>query len=234
MKNIKRSIFLVFAVFLLSAPALPCFAQSSQAARLDLTGSGISASQQAEIEADLRVPGYDLPTVPGPDSAICYRGESGFVISPPEGWVNLSEQAAKMGLCVLYAPAGYNFDNAPAVIYPTVIAAPKGADPVAVQAEKVFRQHMKRPEGRQIWLENPGVFFSASGLEYALRYFRNGPSPNDFEMVAYHVEDGSMLMVVLSSVKNKEIQKALPGYMKMLYGTFAIKVTDEVRRQASR
>jgi hypothetical protein len=52
----------------------------------------------------------------GGESAICYRGGSGFLISPPPGWVNLRDAATEFGLCLLFAPEGSSFDNAPAII----------------------------------------------------------------------------------------------------------------------
>ena len=155
------------------------------------------------------------PAVPDePSAAICYRGSDGFVVAPPEGWVNLPEAAAASGVCVMYAPAGFNFDNAPAVIYPRLAALPDPAadpDPVQAMVESMLEYFAGQPDGQRVEVVVGPALESEHGLRFASRYFNNGPDPNNYELVAYHAAESSMLLLVLSANTEKNRQSAEPA-----------------------
>lgn len=146
---------------------------------------------------------------------ICYWGSVGFMMGPPEGWVNLPEMAAASGLCFTFVPAGYDFDNAPAVIYPNMGDA-KGDDAwVEILSQGILQQMRRLPGGENLQLVR-GEPFSARNLNFELRYFNNGPSPNNFELVAYHIQDEVILLVVLSAKTKQARQDCLDDFMEML------------------
>lgn len=153
-----------------------------------------------------------------PDEAqggICYWGPVGFMMGPPEGWVNLPEVAAASGLCFTFVPAGYDFDNAPAVIYPNMVDAKGDDDFVEVLSQGMLRQMSRLPGGGNIQLVR-GEPFLARNLDFELRYFNNGPYPNSFELVVYHIQDEVMLLVVLSAKTEQARQDYLDDFMRLL------------------
>lgn len=148
---------------------------------------------------------------PEAEAAICYLGVDGFVVVPPEGWVNLPEAAAAFGVCVMYVPAGHGFDDAPAVIYPRVVPLPgkaAGADPVQSLVDDMLEYFAGRPGGQQAEAALGPALVSESGLRFATRYFNRGPDPNNFELVAYHPAESSLLLLVLSARSEPERRAA--------------------------
>lgn len=146
-----------------------------------------------------------LPEADEAAAGICYRDKDGFVVAAPQGWVNLPQAAAAHGVCMMYAPAGYDFDNAPAIIYPRLAGLPDGGEAfdTAAVADAMADSMMKRfaalpGGGRAVLLKGPALQ-SESGLLFATRYFNNGPDPNNFELVAYHRAESAVLLLVLSA-----------------------------------
>lgn len=158
------------------------------------------------------------------NGGICYQGRVGFMIGAPEGWVNLPEAAAALGVCFMFVPVGYNLDNAPAVIYPNT-GAGGGGDWVEVLSQKMLEQLSRRPGGENVQLLRGEPFVSARNLEFQQRYFNNGPAPNNFELVAYHVQDDVLLLVVLSATTEQARQDYQADFMRLLDDVFAIQMS---------
>lgn len=177
-------------------------------------GGGAGAAAEAQsLESDTAYGG------------ICYRGSVGFVIGPPEGWVNLPETAAASGLCFMFVPAGYNFDNAPAVIYPNTGDAKGDADFVEILSEGMLQQMRRLLGGENTELLRGEPFVSACNLDFQPRYFNNGPSPNNFELVVYHIQDEVILLVVLSAKTEQARQDYLDDFMRMLDDIFPLQIS---------
>lgn len=214
MNNINRVLLLLFCLGLstLSAP-----------------GAAISAEASGQ-EAS----GQDAPLPPdGADVALCYRGEVGYMLAPPPGWLNLRDAAESFGTCVIYVPEGYDFDSAPAVIYPNVVGVGAGADPVKAEVERMRAKLSAAPDGDKLQVVAGEPFKSAFGVEFQLYYFNNGPSPNNFELVAYNVQGEAMLMTVLSAMTDQERRVYLGDFMKLLDGIFTMQVSDKTSREKS-
>lgn len=180
----------------------------------DCLGGGAGAAAEAQsLESDTAYGG------------ICYRGSVGFVIGPPEGWVNLPETAAASGLCFMFVPAGYNFDNAPAVIYPNTGDTKGDAGFVEILSEGTLQQMRRLPGGENTELLRGEPFVSACNLDFQPRYFNNGPSPNNFELVVYHIQDEVILLVVLSAKTEQARQDYLDDFMRMLDDIFPLQIS---------
>lgn len=156
---------------------------------------------------------------------ICYWGSVGFMMGPPEGWVNLPEAAAASGLCFTFVPAGYDFDNAPAVIYPKMGDAKGDDDFAEVLSQGMLRQMSRLPGGENMQLVRGEPFVSARNLDFQSRYFNNGPSPNSFELVVYNVQDEVLLLLVLSAKTEQARQDYHDDFMRMLDGILPIQMS---------
>ncbi len=134
---------------------------------------------------------------------ICYDEANAFSTQAPEGWVADSEKAKELGLCIVYYLKGKDFDSSPAVIYPNLVKSDKNGqaavDKILAGDIATFKE---KSETLEILKQSP--IQSKSKLDFAVRHFRKGPPPNEFEAVAYHPGKKAVLIVVLSSRNEKD------------------------------
>lgn len=158
-------------------------------------------------------------------AAICYYESEAYVVAPPPGWGDLPDTAAGFGLCGMYTPDRADFHGAPAIIYPRVVAPPPGeADPAGALAERSRRQLSALPGGENTVLRKADSVTSAGGLEFELFFIDNGPQPNNYELLACHAGDESILLLVLSATEREERDRFVPDLMRMLDGIFLMRV----------
>ena len=163
----------------------------------------------AEPEGNSEQEGHWLPPVQDPGSAsapeafsvICYSESAAFVIEPPEGWDNDSESASLLGLCAMYVPNGSSYFDASAKIYPNVGPArgktvEESAD---LQAEWIRSIMRKRSQGENVTIRKGTGLKSEKGQDIAIRYYEQGPPPNEWEAAAYLQYNGRLFMLVLNA-----------------------------------
>lgn len=163
------------------------------------------------------------------DGGIYYLGTVGFMVGPPEGWGNLPETAAALGVCFMFVPEGYDFDSAPAVMYANLNNAVNDVegddDLVEALAQNMLQKMRRLPGGEKVQLLHGESFVSARKLDFQQCYFNNGPPPNSFELVTYHVQGEVMLIAVLSAMTEQARQDYLADFMRMLDDVLAIQVS---------
>ncbi len=193
-----------------------------------LLGLGLTAPQAARAEniPDLVVKNGQIDladTEKYTGSVLCYDDEAAFTLPLPDGWVSDPATAARFGLCGLYYPEGYNFNDAPVVMYPKLYQAFPGnslEERAQKQAEVTQREFLNLPGGQNLIVRKEKPYTNAAGRTFALRFFDNGPRPNVAEAAAYTIHKDSIFIVVLSATSAGQ----LPPYLPVLYATLG-KVT---------
>lgn len=140
---------------------------------------------------------------------ICYDENNAFTTQAPEGWVADSVKAKELGLCIVYFVEGKDFDSSPAIIYPRLVSSEKSGQ-AAIQ-EIVDENTLRLKENSKIFkvVKQPGLK-NKSNLKFEFRHFRNGPTPNEFEAVAYHAGKKAVILSVLSTRSEKDFEVHKP------------------------
>jgi hypothetical protein len=165
---------------------------------------------------------------------ICFDKGNAFATSAPKGWVSNKEQAAQLGLCVVYHVKGANFDSSPAVIYPRLVATRDEGDEaikqIIAQNTTILRRVSKSLEVSKLPAQT-----NASGLIFQIRHFFDGPPPNEFEAVAYHAGRQAVLLAVFSSRTRHGFESQLPKFHEFLMSIRPVSRTEleDLRRQNS-
>lgn len=194
----RRSAFVLLALFATLGViwALPAFAESPQ--KVVIRGG------QIELENAEKYVG----------GVICYQEGAAFLMIPPDGWVGDPAAAGQLGLCGVFYPAGYDFNSAPAVMYPRLAKAFPGdslEDRAQKQAEFTLREFRILPGGQDLTLRKGKAYTTTGGLTFALRRFDNGPPPNVSEAAAYTIHNDAILIVVLSAKSVGQLSPYLPA-----------------------
>ena len=187
---------LVVFTALCAARALPALAESLQT--VVVKGDG-----QIELENAEKYVG----------GVICYQEGAAFLLPPPDGWVGDPAVAGRLGLCGVFYPEGYDFNSAPAVMYPRLVKALPGdslEDRAQKQAALTLREFRSLPGGQNLTLRKEKAYTAASGLAFALRRFDNGPPPNVAEAAAYAIHNDAIFIVVLSARSAGQLLPYLP------------------------
>lgn len=196
----------LIACFLLCAGLLLC-AASDGAARPE---ADESSEQEDRWVPPVRDPGEIAEPEDSP--VICYSETAAFLIKAPKGWDNDSETAAQLGVCAVYAPAGSGYHDGVAVLYPNVgTAKGKNIEETAdIQAEWIRSVLAKRPQGESISVRAGAGIRTAKGQEAAIRFYDQGPPPNEWEAAAYMQHNGRLLMLVLSAREKADRDAYIP------------------------
>ena len=145
---------------------------------------------------------------------ICYQEDAAFLMVPPEGWVGDPAAANQLGLCGVFYPVDYDFNTAPAVMYPRLMKAFPGdslEDRAQKQAEFTLRKFRALPGGQGLILRKEKAYTAGGGLTFALRRFDNGPPPNVAEAAAYAIHNDAIFIVVLSAKSAGQLSPYLPA-----------------------
>lgn len=157
------------------------------------------------------------PSDSGDAGGILYHGSKGFLINPPQGFVNDKEAAERLGVHLLYVPAGQNFETARLVIYPkTGTIRDEGENAVRSLVALAFSSLAARPGGQNLTVKEGRNIPTRTGDNFFVRHFNQGPPPNEWEMVAYLPKDGTVLMLVLSARDARERNEAFPVFEDMV------------------
>lgn len=174
------------------------------------TGTGPAGAEQEE-GADHLLPDPSDGPPPDTEAVICYHNSAAFVVRPPTGWTNDKGTATLLGVCAIYTPVGSNYNDAKAVLYPNVGTArgrtiEESAD---IQAEWIRKTLSSRKNGEKIQVRYGKGLRNEKGHGVAIRYYDQGPPPNEWEAAAYLQHNGQLLMLVLSAREKQDRDAAV-------------------------
>lgn len=135
--------------------------------------------------------------------SICFDGNNAFLTTAPKGWVSDTVKAKELGLCVVYYLKGKDFDSSPAIIYPRLVTSEKDGDDAIEDIVNADFNRLKKKSVSAKISERPSIK-NKFNLAFKIHHFKNGPSPNEFEAVAYHAGKKAVLLLVLSTRDEKD------------------------------
>jgi hypothetical protein len=152
------------------------------------------------------------------DGAICYSAKSAFLSTSPGGWVADYEAARKLGLCVLFHPANYSFDSAPAIIYPNMSEFTKTLPSGELDLQGYIERDLAsfKDRGSDLKIQEAPSVTASSGTKFVIRDLLNGPAPNEFEEVAYSSANQAVFLAVYSARKKDEFDKYKDAFREFL------------------
>jgi len=130
----------------------------------------------------------------------CYNEYGSFAMQTPKNWQTQYSNA--LGPCAFFFPAGFTFDNSPAVIYPNFVESYENIESFIDGDLESFAK--KAPS---IKIEKLPTLKTAKKLTFLMRRILEGPAPNEYELIAYHKAKGAFLIVVLSVRTAGELRK---------------------------
>ena len=149
------------------------------------------------------------------DDSICFDKYQSFASSAPEGWVADFKKGKALGTCVVYYLKGKTFDDSPAVIYPNLagmnesgVEAVKANIDLNTKRLKLRKSSTKVAKKKSI--KNP------YGLKFDVRYYSNGPAPQEFEAVGYYGAKKAVLLAVYSARSKANFEKYLKAHNDFL------------------
>jgi hypothetical protein len=130
-------------------------------------------------------------------------------IKAPKGWVLDQKKGQDFGLCGFYYQKDSNFDQAAAVSYAKITGHKTTTHLLedalsALSSNKNFKYQAR---------EN---YTNKSKLIFEVHEFLNGPSPNNFEIVAYHQLKDCVALVAYSAKKERDFKKELSKFYEIL------------------
>lgn len=165
------------------------------------------------------------PAGSGDVGGILYHRSKGFLINPPQGFVNDKGAAERLGVPLLYVPEGKNFETARVFIYPkTGTISGEGEDAVSFLVAFTCSKLATRPGGQNLTVKEGRNIPTRTGGKFFVRHFNQGPPPNEWETVAYLSKGGTVLMLVLSARDAEERDKAFPTFEAMVHNVTMLEV----------
>lgn len=161
---------------------------------------------------------------------ICYANSDGYLIGTPEGWINHQDVASQAGICSLYTPEGQVFQTAEAVIYPQTAAIPpntSGSKAIKILVDQAQEEFRSVPGGEKFTAKKSETIKTEKGQEFEIWLFNEGPAPNSYEAIAYHVGNDSVFFLVLASKTKEERDNALPVLKKVAQKMLRLEVSSK-------
>jgi hypothetical protein len=141
--------------------------------------------------------------------SVLLMGKASIGTKAPPDWVPV-RNPNNLGLCVAYVHKGRTFNDSPSIIYTRLVSAGSIEDMVSQSAE-----HLKK-FSETFRLEKKKDYRSKKGVTFAVRYFLNGPNPNEFEAAGYLAYKGQFLIVVYSSRNRKDFDAHINSFFAAL------------------
>jgi hypothetical protein len=183
-----------------------------------------------DTSPEFRVPDdISMPTEPA-GAAICWLGEAGFLIGLPADWQNAPDAAAHFGLCLMGIPRGTQFNESPVTLYPRIFDRPPGQSPADLAdaaAQMALEALSRAPGGENMSVRVGESFVTPLDLPVEIRYFDQGPHPNEFEAVAYVNYRTAALGLVLSATTKEARDAFLPALLQVAREVYPMQVRDE-------
>ncbi len=148
---------------------------------------------------------------------VCFERNSAVAIEGPDGWVADDAQAAKLHVCKIFYPKGFNFDNAPVFYYPTLFDTPAELKTDA-EVDQWLDNDLKpfREKAPNLRVEKLPGLKSKTSKDFFIRRMLEGPKPNEFETFALLPYGNSLWMGVLSARTKENLVKYDAAFRKAL------------------
>ena len=146
----------------------------------------------------------------------CLRGTASFSLYPLAKADIDWEGAKHLGVCVLFTFRGASYGNADAVLFPQTRFAPDTDSlDIAAQllAEDEIRSEAQTPNGQPPVSTADEPYVTPEGQTFAIRQFKNLPSPYPVATVAYFKRNDAMFILTLTA-RNQADLEAYEPYLK--------------------
>jgi hypothetical protein len=147
------------------------------------------------------------------DNLYCFSGAKGYVFETPKGWIRDEARGKKLGICAVYYPQGTTFDAAPAVMYPNFKTkrAPTQSLKTVMDIDLApFMRHQGARVNQLGSIKTPVGTWEDVSIDF-------GPSPNEFERIAY-LDGDSVFLIVLSARRRADLDKYVGAYQQAVAG----------------
>lgn len=115
------------------------------------------------------------------------------------------EVAGQFGVCAFYLKNKTNLDTSPAVLYARIadasMSGDKGIEILAKEISDIYKEKSK-----DFKLEKQSDYKSKLGNTFVIRYFKNGPKPNQFEAAGYLKLGSRIVMAIFSAQTEKDFK----------------------------
>ncbi|MGE5047471.1 MAG: hypothetical protein ACM3PC_02800 [Deltaproteobacteria bacterium] len=152
-----------------------------------------------------------VPFAARAQSVVCHEARNVFLIDAPRGWTADYEKGHELGVCAMFYPRGFTFDEAPVVVYPKLVETDEALGAFMASDLKTFSSQTANSK----LLKLPPVA-GPGGVRFELRRLRDGPSPTEQEIIAYHAGKGAILIAVLSARASGPIARFEPAFRTFL------------------
>jgi hypothetical protein len=133
----------------------------------------------------------------------------------PSTFVLDQESAKKFGMCNFYIKEGTTFTNSPAVMYGIVshknISGDKGIETLS---EDVVKSYTK--QNSKFKFEKKDSYTSKSKQIFDVRYFLDGPPPNNYEAAGYLKIGNRVAQIVYSTSKKIDFENNIKYFYEAL------------------
>ncbi len=154
-------------------------------------------------------------------SILGYFEDSSYWVNMPNEFNNDPDTSKRFGTIFFLIPNGFNFNDAPAVIYSTVFKN-KTVNSAIEEDVKRFKD-----EAPKLTVSKTEYFKSKAGNSIAVKEFINPSSRQQpYESIAYIQEDSHVVVIVVSAFSKANYEYVVPMFKKMLesYESAKIKV----------
>jgi hypothetical protein len=159
-------------------------------------------------------------------SILGYQDDKSFWLDIPSGWYQDADIANRFGAIFFLLPDGYDFNNAPAVIYASSYKHMKLKEAISYDKE------ISKGKDPNIKISNEQYVISSKEKKITYLIFESKAQRSQpFEAVAYIEENDVVFTIAISALTKEAFMKMLPVYKNMLasYEIAGIKVIDHTK-----
>lgn len=125
------------------------------------------------------------------------------------------ETGESFGLCGFYVKTGKTFHTSPAIIYAQVahagISGDKGIEQLIKEVSKSYSSRSK-----DFKVEKKSPYLSKNKSIFEVRYFLNGPPPNNFEAGGYLKMNSRVIQIIYSAKLEKDFEHNIKSFYDFL------------------
>lgn len=125
------------------------------------------------------------------------------------------ESGENFGLCGFYVKSGQTFHTSPAIIYAQVanstMSGDKGIEQLIKDVSKSYSSQSKTFK-----TEKKPSYTSKNKLSFEVRYFLNGPPPNNFEAGGYLKMNSRIVQIIYSAKSEKDFENNVKSFYDSL------------------
>lgn len=133
----------------------------------------------------------------------------------PNGFFLDKESGQNFGLCGFYAKTGQTFHTSPVIIYAQVANSAMSGDKGIEQLIKDVSQSYSS-RSKTFKTEKKSSYASKNKMSFEVRYFLNGPPPNNFEAGAYLKLNSRIVQIIYSAKSEKDFENNIKSFYDSL------------------